>query len=178
MADTAGLPVVVVVMGVAGSGKTTVGQRLADALGAAFEEGDDYHPAANVEKMRGGVPLTDADRAPWLRRLAAGIDLWRDQGRRTVLACSALKESYREVLIGGRHDVALVHLTGPEALIRMRLEARVGHYMPAQLLASQLASLEPPGDAITVDVAPAPERIVEAILGRLGAWQRQSLQEE
>lgn len=178
MAERAQPPTVVVVMGVAGSGKTTVGRRLAAALGAAFEEGDDYHPPANVAKMRAAVPLTDADRAPWLERLAAGIDGWLAEGRRTVLACSALKESYRAVLIGGRADVVLVYLKGPEALIRERLAARTDHYMPVQLLASQLVALEEPGDAITADIAPPPEAIAEDILARLRAHHREPMQED
>ena len=160
------MPRVVVVMGVAGCGKTTVGRLLAAALGAAFEEGDAFHDPANVEKMRSGAPLTDADRAPWLARLAGHIDTWLAEGRKTVLACSALKARYREALIGAR-PVALVHLAGPEPLIRARLQSRRDHYMPASLLASQFAALEPPADAITVAIAEAPEAIVSNILTRL-----------
>ena len=157
----------VVVMGVAGSGKTTVGRLLADALDAAYEEGDAYHSALNIEKMRGGAPLTDEDRWPWLNRLAARIDEWLRQGRRTVLACSALKKSYRDILIGDRCGIVLVYLKGSEALIRRRLQARRDHYMPAGLLASQLAALEEPRQAIRVDIAARPTAIVATILSNL-----------
>ncbi len=160
-------PTVVVVMGVAGCGKTTIGKRLAEALGATFEEGDAYHDAANVEKMRAGTPLNDADRGPWLARLGAMIDDWLADGRRTVLACSALKASYRDVLIGAREGVALVHLTGDETLIRARLDARRNHYMPPSLLTSQLATLEPPVDCITVAIDAAPDLIVSDVAKRL-----------
>ena len=160
------VPTEVVVRGVAGCGKTTIGRLLAAALGAAFEEGDAFHDPANIEKMRAGAPLTDADRAPWLARLAGQIDAWLAEGRSTVLACSALKARYREALIGDR-PVALIHLAGPKALIRARLESRRDHYMPASLLASQYAALEAPADAINVDIAEAPDAIVERIRARL-----------
>jgi gluconokinase len=160
-------PTVVVVMGVAGCGKTTIGKRLAEALDATFEEGDAYHDAANVEKMRAGTPLTDTDRAPWLARLGAMVDDWLAEGRRTVLACSALKASYREVLIGARDGVVLVHLTGDETLIRARLDARRNHYMPPTLLTSQLATLEPPKRGFAVPVDATPETIVSEIVERL-----------
>ncbi|MDP6953755.1 MAG: gluconokinase, partial [Alphaproteobacteria bacterium] len=156
-------PTVIIVMGVAGCGKTTIGKRLADRLGAAFEEGDAYHDAANVEKMRAGTPLSDADRAPWLARLSAMIDDRLAEGRRTVLACSALKAAYRDVLIGERDGVALVHLTGDETLIRSRLEARHNHYMPPTLLTSQLATLEPPKRGFAVAIDAIPDAIVSEI---------------
>jgi gluconokinase len=159
---------VIVVMGVSGSGKTTVGQLLAQALGAEFAEGDAYHPPANIEKMRRGVPLEDADRWPWLRSLAAQIDRWLAAGTPMVLACSALKQSYRDVLAQGRPRMRFVHLEGDKALIRDRLDARRGHYMPASLLDSQIAALEPPIDAITVDIAGTPEAIVADIIQHLG----------
>ncbi len=165
-ADRAG-PTVIIVMGVAGSGKTTVGRLLADALDAAYAEGDDYHSAENVAKMENGTPLDDADRAPWLAGMAADIDRWLATGQRTVLACSALKQRYRNVLIGDRRGVVLVHLTGPESLIRERLAARKNHYMPADLLASQVAALEAPDDALTIDIGPAPCDISTGILDRL-----------
>jgi gluconokinase len=155
---------VIVVMGVSGSGKTTVGQLLADALGAEFAEGDAYHPPANVDKMRRGTPLEDADRWPWLQALAAQIDRWLAAGKTVVLACSALKQSYRDVLAQGRPGVRFVHLEGDKALIRRRLDARRGHYMPAALLDSQFAALEPPADAVTVDVAGTPEAIAATII--------------
>ncbi len=160
-------PTVIVVMGVAGSGKTTVGQRLAKRLAATFEEGDAYHSPQNVEKMRAGTPLTDADRGPWLNTLAAHIERWSSDNRRTVLACSALKERYRTQLLGSRRAVALVYLKGSEDLIRRRLEGRRGHYMPVALLASQFAALEEPKSAIVVDIGPDPKAIVEEICDRL-----------
>jgi gluconokinase len=159
---------VIVVMGVSGSGKTTVGRLLADALGAEFAEGDAYHPPANIEKMRRGIPLEDADRWPWLHTLAAQIERWLAAGTTVVLTCSALKQRYRDVLAQGRPGVRFVHLHGDQALIRRRLDRRRGHYMPATLLDSQFAALEPPGDAITVDVAGTPEAIAATIMTELG----------
>jgi gluconokinase len=159
---------VIVVMGVSGSGKTTVGKLLAQALGAEFAEGDAYHPPENIEKMRRGIPLEDADRWPWLQTLAAQIDRWLAAGTPMVLACSALKQSYRDVLAQGRPRMRFVHLEGDKALIRDRLDARRGHYMPASLLDSQIAALEPPIDAITVDIAGTPEAIVADIIQHLG----------
>jgi gluconokinase len=154
---------VVVLMGVSGSGKTTVGKLLAQALGAEFAEGDSYHPRANVEKMRRGIPLDDADRWPWLEALSAEIDRWLAAKKTVVLACSALKQSYRDVLAEGRPQVRFVYLRGDEALIRSRLDQRHGHYMPASLLTSQIAALEPPADAITVEIAGSPQTIVAEI---------------
>jgi gluconokinase len=159
---------VIVVMGVSGSGKTTVGRLLADALGAEFAEGDAYHPPANIEKMRRGIPLEDADRWPWLHTLAAQIERWLAAGTMVVLTCSALKQRYRDVLAQGRPGVRFVHLQGDKTLIRDRLGGRRGHYMPATLLDSQFAALEPPGDAITVDVAGTPEAIAATIIEDLG----------
>lgn len=150
----------IVLMGVAGCGKTTVGKRLAARLGWTFLDADDYHPPANVEKMRGGHPLTDEDRWPWLDRLN---QLLRDGGA-TVLACSALKQKYRDRIAAGVPDIRWVHLAGSFALIESRLAARKGHYMPAALLASQFETLEPPGAALTLDVAEPPEVLVERIL--------------
>ena len=158
---------VIVVMGVSGSGKTTVGQLLATALRAEFAEGDAYHPPANIEKMRRGIPLDDADRWPWLEILRAEIDRWLAAERTVVLACSALKQRYRDVLAKGRPGVRFVYLEGDKRLIRDRLDRRRGHYMPASLLDSQLAALEPPADAIKVDVAGTPEAIAAEVLQRL-----------
>jgi gluconokinase len=153
----------VVLMGVSGTGKTEVGTRLARALGGEFAEGDDYHPPANVAKMQSGVPLDDADRQPWLETLSREIGAWLDAGRTVVLACSALKQRYRDILKAGRPGVRFVHLEGDPALIRERLQKRRGHYMPASLLNSQLAALEEPADAITVGVDAPPEVIVAEI---------------
>jgi gluconokinase len=160
---------VLVLMGVSGSGKTTVGKLLAEALGAEFVEGDTYHPPANIAKMRRGIPLDDGDRRPWLDALSAEIDRWLAAEKTVVLACSALKRSYRDLLARGHPEVRFVYLKGAEPLLRARLERRRGHYMPASLLASQLATLEEPEDAITVDVSAPPEAIVADILRRLDA---------
>jgi gluconokinase len=160
---------VVVLMGVSGVGKTEVGTRLARALGGAFVEGDDYHPPANVAKMRSGTPLDDADRQPWLETLSREIGKWLDASRTVVLACSALKQRYRDILKAGRPGVRFVHLEGPEALIRSRLAKRRGHYMPASLLDSQFAALEEPKDAVTVGIEGTPEAIVAEIVAALGA---------
>lgn len=161
---------VIVMMGVSGIGKTTVGRRLAEALGWDYAEGDAYHPAANVEKMRAGTPLEDSDRWPWLHAIAADIDRWRAEGTGMVLACSALKRAYRDILIGDRPDVRLVQLTGEETLIRSRIEARQHAYMPPSLLISQLATLQPPTAderPIVVDIRDAPETCVAQILKSL-----------
>jgi gluconokinase len=158
---------VIVLMGVSGSGKTTVGQLLADALGAEFAEGDAYHPPENIEKMRRGIPLEDTDRWPWLQTLAVQVDRWLAAGTAVVLACSALKQRYRDVLGKGRPGVRFVHLKGDKTLIRLRLDGRRGHYMPTTLLDSQFAALEPPSDAITVDVAGTPEAIAATIIRKL-----------
>ena len=160
---------VIVVMGVSGVGKTTVGMLLARALGAEFAEGDSYHPPPNVEKMRAGTSLDDEDRWPWLQILAAEIDTWLAEGRDVVLACSALKRAYRDLLAHGRPQVRFVYLKGEAALLRARLDQRRGHYMPPTLLASQLAALEEPDDALTIDVSGPPEVIVEQIRVALAA---------
>jgi len=153
-------------MGVAGSGKTTVGRRLARRLGWTFLDADEYHPRANVEKMARGVPLTDADRRPWLEALHELIAAKLAAGESLVMACSALKERYREALRVG-DEPHFVHLRGDFDLIHERLLARRGHYMPAELLASQFEALEEPRDAIIVDIGSSVEGIVGDILGRL-----------
>jgi gluconokinase len=160
---------VIVLMGVSGTGKTEVGTRLAKALGGTFAEGDDYHPPANVAKMRSGVPLDDADRQPWLETMSREIGAWLDSGQTVVLACSALKQRYRDILKAGRPGVRFVHLKGDPALIRARLAGRRGHYMPASLLDSQLATLEEPADAITVGIEGTPDAIAAEIVAALGA---------
>lgn len=161
---------VIIIMGVCGTGKTTVGELLARRLGFEFAEGDAYHPQANVAKMRSGQPLDDTDRAPWLAAMAVDIDMWLARERNAVLACSALKRSYRDTLIGERKGVRLVYLFGAPDLIRQRMEARTDHYMPSSLLDSQLATLQEPGDdehPISIDVDGAPERLVEQVLAQL-----------
>jgi len=158
---------IVIVMGVVGSGKTTVGQRLARQLGWGFSDADDYHPAANVEKIRSGVPLTDADRAPWLERLREAIVQWIAEGRNMVLACSALKRSYRRTLEASP-DVRFVYLKGSAGLISERLRSRHGHFADEKILASQLADLEEPEDALSMDISLTPEQIVAAIGKGLG----------
>ncbi len=160
---------VIVLMGVSGVGKTEVGTRLAKALGGRFAEGDDYHPPANVAKMESGVPLDDADRQPWLETMRGEIGRWLDTDQTVVLACSALKASYREILQGGRPGVRFVYLKGSKALIASRLEQRRGHYMPPSLLDSQFGALEEPADAVTVAVDQSPDAIVAAILAALEA---------
>jgi len=163
-------PVIVVVMGVSGSGKTTVALLLAAALGCEYQEGDDLHPATNVEKMRHGVPLTDADRLPWLRLIAARIDAWRTSGVSGVMTCSALKRAYRDMIIGNRAGVALVYLKGSHDLIHRRMAARLEHFMPVALLDSQFSTLQEPTPAetpITLDIASAPVTIAEEIVRRL-----------
>jgi carbohydrate kinase (thermoresistant glucokinase family) len=163
-------PVIAVVMGVSGSGKTTVAVLLAAALGCQFQEGDDLHPAANVEKMSGGTPLTDADRLPWLRKIAEEIDGWRARGESGVLTCSALKRSYRDIIIDGRSDVTLVYLKGSYDLIRRRMAARHEHFMPVALLDSQFATLQEPTPderPIIVDVGGRPAEIAAEIVHQL-----------
>jgi gluconokinase len=161
------MPIIAVVMGVSGSGKSTVATLLADALGCQFLEGDDLHPSQNVEKMRSGIPLTDADRLPWLQKIAEKIDSWRARAQSGVLTCSALKRSYRDVIIGKRSDVTLIYLAGSYELIHQRVASRRGHFMPASLLDSQFASLEEPTVdecPITVDISGEPSDTVAKIL--------------
>jgi gluconokinase len=155
---------VILLMGVSGSGKTTVGQLLAARLGWEFADADDYHSAVNIEKMRNGVPLTDGERAPWLEALRRLIAGWIAAKKSAVLACSALKQSYREKLQIGP-DVKLVYLKGTPDVLQQRMHARVGHFMTERMLQSQLATLEEPQDedAVIVDVAQAPDEIVEKI---------------
>jgi gluconokinase len=160
---------IVVLMGVSGSGKTTVGRILGRELGWTFIEADDYHPATNIEKMRRGIPLNDDDRRPWLAALRHRIDEVVSGGENAVVACSALKHSYQEYL--GHHapeQVRYVHLRGSEESIRQRLAARTGHFMNPTLLHSQFEMLEPPADALVVDVSPPPEVIAAHVRQALG----------
>jgi carbohydrate kinase (thermoresistant glucokinase family) len=154
-------------MGVSGSGKTTVAQALATRLGWPVLEGDEFHPPANVAKMRAGMPLDDADRWPWLEAIAAAIDRTLAQNHSAIVTCSALKRAYRKVLIGDRINVVLVYLRGTHDLIHGRMTRRTGHFMPPSLLPSQLATLEEPGPdehPIVVDVDPPAEVIAQNIV--------------
>ena len=162
-------PLAVVVMGVSGCGKTAVGSRLAQRLGARFIDADDLHPAANVEKMRAGIPLEDADRAPWLSLLNVRLREAAAAGEPVVLACSALKQRYRDTLAAGVPALCFVHLAGSRELIAARLAARQHRYMPTTLLDSQFATLEPPTGAIVIDVALPLEAAVEAAAQALQA---------
>lgn len=159
---------IVVLMGVTGVGKTTVGRLLAERLGCDFLDADDFHPPANVAKMRAGIPLDDADRWPWLARLNEVLAARAAKGEGAVLACSALKASYRERLCADVPDVRLVHLRGDRGLVAGRLAARKGHYMNPALLDSQFATLETPADAIAIDVDAAPAAVADAIAAKLG----------
>lgn len=162
----------IIVMGVSGSGKSTVAATLVDRLGWEFAEGDDFHPAANVEKMRAGHPLDDDDRWPWLRSLAASIGEHEKAGRNVVVTCSALKRSYRDLLRDGHPSVWFAHVTATPELIHERIEHRTGHYMPASLLDSQLATLEPLADdepGARVSGAGSPPSVVDELLAALDA---------
>jgi gluconokinase len=153
---------IVIVMGVVGAGKTTVGKLLASQLGWEFADADDFHPPSNVEKIRQGLALTDEDREPWLDRLKEAIVRWIAAGKSVVLACSALKGAYRAKLCAGP-QVRFVYLKGSAALIAGRLRSREGHFAGESILASQLADLEEPETAITVEINDTPEHIVEEI---------------
>lgn len=174
MADTTAStppePTVFVVIGVSGSGKTTIAGLLATRLGVAFEEGDDLHPQANIEKMAAGHPLDDGDRGPWLERVRHWIEARLDAGECGVITCSALKRSYRDALHGRDSGVVFVYLEGDESTFADRLACRTGHFMPPSLLTSQFATLEEPDadePAIVVDARGTPEQIVAEILRRL-----------
>lgn len=161
---------VLVVMGVSGSGKTSVAESLVARLHWPLQEGDRLHPPENVEKMRSGTPLTDADRWPWLDRVAAWIDAQLEAGKSGIITCSALKRAYRERIIGGRAGVRLVYLYGDRTLLAARVAVRKHEYMPASLLDSQLATLEPPGpdeNPISLDVAAPPDAIAEEVVAAL-----------
>ena len=172
MADEiARMPCALIVMGVSGSGKSTIGETLAERLGWTFEDGDRFHPAGNVTKMSAGHPLTDEDRRPWLQAIADEVDRVCKVGERAVIACSALKRAYRDILVHGRDDVRIIFLDGTQDLIAARLAARKGHFMPPGLLASQFRTLEPPAEnenPVTVSIDAAVETIVDDIVRQLG----------
>ena len=161
--------VVVIVCGPTGSGKTTVGRALAERLGWTFHDADDLHSPENVERMRTGAPLTDELRRPWLVRVRRVIEEALERGERAVIACSALKASYREILSGGLTGVSYVFLIAPEAVLRSRLDARQGHFAGAALLESQLSALEVPPDALTLDATRPVDEIVERVARVLSA---------
>jgi gluconokinase len=168
------IPCALVVMGVSGAGKSTVGEALAARLGWPYQDGDQFHPESNVAKMRAGHPLTDEDRWPWLRAIAAEIDRVCKLGGHVVMGCSALRRVYRDILVHGRTDVRIVYLNGTEPLIEDRLSHRTGHFMPPGLLASQFATLEPPGPdehAVITSIEVPVEAIVDDILHQLGLIQ-------
>ena len=157
-------------MGVSGSGKSTIAERLAAQLGWPFQEGDDLHPQANRDKLASGIPLDDADRAPWLALVAAWIDARLAAGEHGIVTCSALKRAYREIIIGQRPGVTLIYLFASPAVLRQHIEGRHHEFMPSHLLDSQLATLEPPGadeDVIAVEVRGTPESVTAAVLERL-----------
>ena len=164
------IPCALVVMGVSGSGKSTIADALAKRLNWRFEDGDGFHPASNVAKMSAGHPLTDEDRWPWLQAIADEIDRVCGKGDRAVVACSALKRAYRNVLVHGRDDVRIVFLDGTEALVASRLAARRGHFMPPGLLASQFKTLEPPTpdeQPVAVSIDATVDAIVDNIIRQL-----------
>ena len=160
----------IVVMGVSGSGKTTIAAMLAGRLGWPYRDADDFHPPQNIAKMSSGQPLNDDDRAPWLAAIAAWIDQRRASGEHGIVACSALKRAYRDVLIGPRADVGLIFLDGAREVIHARMAARRDHFMPKGLLDSQIATLEPPGaeeGALRLSVDQPPDEIVAQVVGAL-----------
>jgi gluconokinase len=159
-----------IVMGVSGSGKSTIAEALAQRLGWTFEDGDGFHPQSNVDKMSHGQPLTDDDRLPWLEAIADEIDRQRAAGRCLVVACSALKRAYRELLARGRSDVRIVYLDGSKALIQTRMNKRKGHFMPPELLDSQFATLEipvPDEHVFKVSIDAPADAVVDAIIAQL-----------
>ncbi len=160
---------VVIVMGVAGSGKSTVGPLIATGLGGDFAEGDQFHPAANIAKMTSGQPLNDDDRMPWLAAMATAIRGWVNGAKPTVLACSALKQRYRDILAQDLPDVRFVYVRGTQDLIGGRMATRSGHFMPSSLLDSQFQALEEPRHAIVLDATQSPAAMAEAALAQLRA---------
>ena len=171
--DSGRTPCALVVMGVSGSGKSTIADGLAERIGWRSEDGDKFHPASNIAKMSAGHPLTDEDRWPWLQAIANEIDRVCKAGERAVIACSALKRAYRDVLVHGRSDVRIVYLEGTQQLIVDRLARRKGHFMPPGLLDSQFKTLEPPArdeNAVTVSIDAPVDAIVDDIIRQLGIF--------
>jgi gluconokinase len=169
--ETGELPCALVVMGVSGSGKSTIADKLAERLSWTYEDGDRFHPASNVAKMSAGHPLTDDDRWPWLHAIADEIDRICKTGQHAVIACSALKRTYRDVLVHGRSDVRIIFLDGTQPLIAERLARRQGHFMPQGLLESQFETLEPPDQSehpVTVSIDASVDSIVDDIIRQLG----------
>ncbi len=169
--DIGRTPCALVVMGVSGSGKSTIGERLAQRLGWSYEDGDKFHPLSNVAKMSAGQPLTDEDRWPWLQAIANEIDRVCEARGHAVIACSALKRAYRDILVHGRPDVRIIYLKGTPDLIAGRLVLRKGHFMPPGLLASQFKTLEPPDaseNPVTVSIDAPAETIVDDIVRQSG----------
>ena len=172
MADDAGeTPCALVVMGVSGAGKSTIADKLAERLGWKYEDADRFHPASNIAKMSAGQPLTDEDRRPWLRAMADEIERICEANEHLVIASSALKRAYRDILVHGRPDVRIIYLKGPQELIASRLALRKNHFMPPGLLESQFRTLEPPDaseNPVTVSIDGSVETIVDDILRQLG----------
>ena len=169
--DASGTPCALIVMGVSGSGKSTIAAGLAERLNWVYEDGDRFHPASNVAKMSAGQPLTDKDRWPWLRAIADEIDKVCQARGHVVIACSALKRAYRDVLVHGRDDVRIVYLNGTQPLIADRLARRKGHFMPPGLLDSQFKTLEPPAadeSPVTASIDASVETIVDDMVRQLG----------
>jgi gluconokinase len=172
--DAGQMPCALIVMGVSGSGKSTIADKLAERLRWSYEDGDKFHPASNVAKMSAGHPLTDEDRWPWLQAIADEVDRVCGTGQHVVIACSALKRAYRDILVHGRDDVRIVYLDGAQELIAGRLTARKDHFMPPGLLDSQFKTLEPPGtdeNPVAVSIDAPVDAIVDDIVGKLGLTQ-------
>jgi gluconokinase len=166
-------PAAIIVMGVSGSGKSTIGALLAERLGWPFADADGFHPPENVAKMAAGTPLTDADRWPWLDAIATHVGAARQAGRPVVVACSALRRAYRDRLRAGHGDLIFLHLSGAPEVIAARQAARQGHFMPPSLMASQFATLEDTGDeadAVAVSVAVTPQAVVDAAMAALSPF--------
>lgn len=156
----------IIIMGVSGCGKTTIGKRLSDRTGMPFFDADDFHPQSNIDKMSNNIPLTDSDRHPWLISLSEKIAFWDSQGG-AILACSALKEQYRELLSAGNTSISWVYLSGSFELIKSRMESRNGHYMKASLLQSQFDALEVPDYGLDISIENDPEEIIDTIISKL-----------